>query len=895
MKKPRGKKPTTKKKNETASLTKWIDNMVSEEARSEKLNSVENVNSFIDSMMKAVADKKEGNKSRARKKSDGATGGVLKALDPAIRRGIREATADIKKQTTQNTKAIKTLSESAGKLRNTISSLNKSMRVLLEDKEKTKQALNKGGFRSVNDLVTKFNKYKKETDTEFVKLNRRISSLQENNNNTLSGGRTRQNETGAATKSSAESAGTSAPAEDIAKGLGSAAAIKMITDIAGKAATAVSTATSAIGGGGGGGGSLPSGGKNAEENKRYFQEALNKYGVTNDEERAAMAAVIMGESRFELQNELSYSGTPNTRIREIFGNRVPRDDAELDRLKKDDAAFFNAVYGGEFGRAQLGNTQPGDGFKYVGRGFIGLTGRANYEKFSKITGFDLVSNPELANDPKIAAEIAVKYMSTVKKGGGSVYESIARGVGNPVASTEAVKKQAFAEFSKNGEFSVEKTKNVTSDNKSDATQTASSQTSAPPSGASENAGATGSTSSTSAMTPQTPGRPPDVSSGYKPPAGGSQMVTLTTPKSKRAYTVAADVADKFKGFVDELENSGYQIKDIGGYRAGAGQMWHAKGYAIDINPSDNPMFKKVPGGGLQDQVTGRMIPPQEAEKYKSEKYSKFGYGKDNLPQNISQIARKWGLGWGGDWQSSVDTMHFSAGGNEGGTGGGAAGASQEASTPATTPPPQGVDAAVHRAEASRNTGGTSPTPSSMLASISPPPRVGSGIPTAMGNVSRIPGLGSSAGVLSGAAVGSLGTTLGATSAIPAAISMLGRMTGIDALSYAGSLPLPPERGSSIPTIMGRVATAPGVGPSTGMLSTMTSGNPNTMIPQSPDMLMGLVGSLLSAMNTGGGNTRASNPTFRPDQYQDNRVPSAMPPASILREVFGTDIPTVYAP
>lgn len=50
------------------------------------------------------------------------------------------------------------------------------------------------------------------------------------------------------------------------------------------------------------------------------------------------------------------------------------------------------------GRADLGNDQPGDGLRFKGRGFVQITGRANYAKFSLIIGKDLVSNPALTLD-----------------------------------------------------------------------------------------------------------------------------------------------------------------------------------------------------------------------------------------------------------------------------------------------------------------------------------------------------------------------------------------------------------------------------------------------------------------------------------------------------------------
>jgi hypothetical protein len=54
---------------------------------------------------------------------------------------------------------------------------------------------------------------------------------------------------------------------------------------------------------------------------------------------------------------------------------------------------------------RLGNTQPGDGAKYCGRGYVQLTGRRNYSEAGEHTGADLVEHPELALKPEIAAKI----------------------------------------------------------------------------------------------------------------------------------------------------------------------------------------------------------------------------------------------------------------------------------------------------------------------------------------------------------------------------------------------------------------------------------------------------------------------------------------------------------
>jgi len=61
------------------------------------------------------------------------------------------------------------------------------------------------------------------------------------------------------------------------------------------------------------------------------------------------------------------------------------------------------------GRKDLGNTQPGDGVRFKGRGPIQLTGRANYEAAGKALGIDLVNNPKRAADPDVGFRTAAWF------------------------------------------------------------------------------------------------------------------------------------------------------------------------------------------------------------------------------------------------------------------------------------------------------------------------------------------------------------------------------------------------------------------------------------------------------------------------------------------------------
>jgi putative chitinase len=70
-------------------------------------------------------------------------------------------------------------------------------------------------------------------------------------------------------------------------------------------------------------------------------------------------------------------------------------------------AIANIVYGGAFGRTQLGNTEPGDGWRFRGRGGLQVTGRYGYRRVGAIVGLPLEAQPELAETPDGSMAVSI--------------------------------------------------------------------------------------------------------------------------------------------------------------------------------------------------------------------------------------------------------------------------------------------------------------------------------------------------------------------------------------------------------------------------------------------------------------------------------------------------------
>jgi putative chitinase len=134
---------------------------------------------------------------------------------------------------------------------------------------------------------------------------------------------------------------------------------------------------------------------------------LARYGIATPLRVAHFLAQVLHETGglTVLEENMSYRAE---RIVEVFGPGRHSASVGLDEarsLARNPAALAERVYGlGNPRKArELGNTEPGDGFRYRGRGVLQTTGRSNYRRLGQRAGIGLEASPELV----IAAQHAL--------------------------------------------------------------------------------------------------------------------------------------------------------------------------------------------------------------------------------------------------------------------------------------------------------------------------------------------------------------------------------------------------------------------------------------------------------------------------------------------------------
>jgi putative chitinase len=127
-----------------------------------------------------------------------------------------------------------------------------------------------------------------------------------------------------------------------------------------------------------------------------LQETFEKYQINTPKRQACFIGQCMHESGGfkHLKENLNYSAKA---LMNTWPSRFPDADT-AEKFERQPEKIANKVYSG-----RMGNTEDGDGAKYIGRGLIQLTGKDNYRAFGEAIGEDLVANPQLVEQPRYAA------------------------------------------------------------------------------------------------------------------------------------------------------------------------------------------------------------------------------------------------------------------------------------------------------------------------------------------------------------------------------------------------------------------------------------------------------------------------------------------------------------
>jgi putative chitinase len=134
----------------------------------------------------------------------------------------------------------------------------------------------------------------------------------------------------------------------------------------------------------------------------YLNGAMCEYDITTPARAAMWLANVAHETveLSKLRESLYY--TTAARIRDVWPSRFKTEDAARPYLRNPEK-LAEKVYGG---RKDLGNTQPGDGWRFIGRGAPHLTGRDAYARAGEALGLPLLDSPELLEHPAHACRVA---------------------------------------------------------------------------------------------------------------------------------------------------------------------------------------------------------------------------------------------------------------------------------------------------------------------------------------------------------------------------------------------------------------------------------------------------------------------------------------------------------
>lgn len=144
---------------------------------------------------------------------------------------------------------------------------------------------------------------------------------------------------------------------------------------------------------------------------KVFEElpfVIEKFGLNTPTKLAHFLGQCQAETGFRsVYENLNYSAKG---LLKTFRKYV-KTTAKANYLAGKPEEIANTVYSNRIGN---GDYSSGDGWRYRGRGYIQLTGKANYEKFSEFIGEDCVTNPDLVAEKYPLTVSAWYFMARVK-------------------------------------------------------------------------------------------------------------------------------------------------------------------------------------------------------------------------------------------------------------------------------------------------------------------------------------------------------------------------------------------------------------------------------------------------------------------------------------------------
>lgn len=188
--------------------------------------------------------------------------------------------------------------------------------------------------------------------------------------------------------------------------------------------------------------------------------ACRMNGYTEKNAIAAILGIVGGECGW-IPKEEGFTYKSSARLVSVF-SAFNGDPSLAQPYVNNPTELPEFVYGYQSEKgSELGNIEPGDGARYIGRGFIQITGKANYTRYATLSGIDILNNPTLLNtNLDASAKVTIAYFkdrlskNKIAQNDSRFFEAALKAVGYNTADIRA-KKQKYYEYFLGAELGIE--------------------------------------------------------------------------------------------------------------------------------------------------------------------------------------------------------------------------------------------------------------------------------------------------------------------------------------------------------------------------------------------------------------------------------------------------------